>query len=103
VRRRSISFRLPFLPVQAAIATRTNAGTTRTCCATAARLSRRPVLSPLARFCRGGSWELFDEAGKAGSQRRFLSPVQSLRLAGTMKTCRPLPQNVDRSQPAPAA
>jgi hypothetical protein len=39
---------LPFLPLQQQSATRNNASTTRTCSATAAQLSRRPVLSPLA-------------------------------------------------------
>ena len=36
------------LPLQQQFATRNNVGTTKTCRATAARLSRRPVLSPLA-------------------------------------------------------
>jgi hypothetical protein len=36
------------LPLQQQFATQNIAGTTRTCRATAARLSRRPVLSPLA-------------------------------------------------------
>jgi hypothetical protein len=44
---------LPFLPLQQQFATRNNVGTTRTCRATAVRLARRPILSPLERLCPG--------------------------------------------------
>jgi hypothetical protein len=36
--------------------------------ATAARFSRRPVLSPLARFLSGGSWDRFDELARASNK-----------------------------------
>src|SRR5262249_40878670 len=62
----SLCVRILGRPSQALKGTRNNAGTTRTCRATAARLSRSPVLSSAGVFFRGGGLASFwTELGKA--------------------------------------
>jgi hypothetical protein len=54
--------------LQQQFATQNNAGNTRTCRATAAEHSRRPILSPQARLRRGISSDRFTKRAKAGSR-----------------------------------